>query len=136
MKKLYLLLMFIACTAFALRGEVVNTKAVYKATTCRTAVKQNLHPLFISFSSAGDTLLHRKHRLIAAILAFPIPFGIFGLHRVYLGTSTGVPFFYIATLGGAFGILPFVDFILILLCKNVNTYAHNPAVFMWTRKKH
>ncbi|HXB11227.1 MAG TPA: TM2 domain-containing protein [Bacteroidia bacterium] len=83
----------------------------------------------------GDTAVHRhrKHKLFAALLAFPL--GVLGLHRLYLGTSPGVPFLYIITFGGAFGVLPFVDFVLILLCKDVNTYAHNKAVFMWTRKK-
>jgi len=80
-----------------------------------------------------STVIHRKHRLIAAVLALPL--GVFGLHRIYLGASPAIPFLYIASFGGAFGILPFVDFVLIMVCKDVNTYAHNPRVFMWTRKK-
>ena len=82
----------------------------------------------------ADTAVHpRKHKLIAAALAFPL--GVFGLHRIYLGSSKGMPVVYIATFGGAFGVLPFIDFVLILISKDVNTYANNPHVFMWSRPK-
>ena len=75
----------------------------------------------------------RKHRLVAALLAFPL--GVFGLHRIYLGSSAGIPIAYIATFGGGFGVLPFIDFVLILINKDVNNYANNPHVFMWSRPK-
>lgn len=95
----------------------------------------------MSLATAGSTdsivkdsvLHHRKHKLIAALCAFPL--GVFGLHRMYLGTSAKVPLIYIATFGGGFGILPFIDFVLILLNKDVNTYAHNPRTFMWSKPK-
>ena len=35
-------------------------------------------------------------KVIAAILAFPFPFGMLGLHRIYLGTKPYMPFAYIA----------------------------------------
>jgi TM2 domain-containing membrane protein YozV len=79
------------------------------------------------------TVQPHKHKLIAAALAFPL--GVFGLHRIYLGSSKGMPVAYIATFGGAFGVLPFIDFVLILISKDVNTYANNPHLFMWSRPK-
>ena len=80
-----------------------------------------------------DTTVHfHKHKLIAAALAFPL--GVLGLHRIYLGSSKGMPIAYIATFGGAFGVLPFIDFVLII-SKDVNTYANNPHLFMWSRPK-
>ncbi len=83
----------------------------------------------------ADTLKPRKHKLIAAVLAFPFPGGILGLHRWYLGSAGAMPLVYIATIGGGFAILPFIDFVLILLSKDVNDYAHNTRLFMWTKKK-
>jgi TM2 domain-containing membrane protein YozV len=77
----------------------------------------------------------RKHKLVAALLAFPLPFGVFAAHRIYLGSSAGMPIAYIATFGGGFGVLPFIDFVLILINKDVNNYANNPHVFMWSRPK-
>src|SRR6185312_4676743 len=74
---------------------------------------------------------HHKHRLWAALLSFPL--GIFGTHRMYLGAPAKVPMMYIVTFGGGFGILPFIDCVLILLSKDVNVYANNPHVFMWSK---
>lgn len=76
----------------------------------------------------------RNHKLITAILAFPFPFGIVGLHRIYLGTAPYVPVVYIGTLGGVFGILPLVDFFSILFTKDFENLKQNPHVIMWTKK--
>lgn len=71
-------------------------------------------------------------RITAAVLAFPFPFGIVGLHRIYLGTKPYVPVAYVASLGGVFGILPFIDFCAIVFDrKNFEHYKDNGQVFMW-----
>jgi TM2 domain-containing membrane protein YozV len=80
-----------------------------------------------------DATHGHKHKLAAALLAFPL--GVFGLHRMYLGSSAAIPIFYIATFGGGFGILPFIDCVLILINKDVNTYDNNPRIFMWSKPK-
>ena len=81
--------------------------------------------------SSGST--HK--RAIAAVLAFPLPFGILGLHRVYLGTKPYIPVAYMGTIGGCLGILPLVDFFAILTAKEetFQRFRDNPKVFMWTR---
>ncbi len=73
----------------------------------------------------------KNKKVMAAILAFPFPFGIVGLHRIYLGTAPYVPVVYIASLGGIFGILPFIDFCVIVLDKDFDRYNNNKKVFMW-----
>ncbi len=73
----------------------------------------------------------RNKKITAAILAFPFPFGIVGLHRIYLGTAPHVPVVYIGSLGGIFGILPFIDFCVLILDKDVDRYNENKKVFMW-----
>ncbi len=82
-------------------------------------------------------LFKKKQRLnkkiTAAVLAFPFPFGIVGLHRIYLGTKPYVPVAYIASLGGVFGILPFIDFCTISFGKDFEHYRDNGKVFMWIR---
>ena len=85
-------------------------------------------------TTVTDTLKPRKHKFIAAVLAFPFPCGVFGLHRLYLGSANAMPLVYVATVGGGFAILPFIDFVLIVLSKDVNTYAHSTRLFMWTKK--
>jgi TM2 domain-containing membrane protein YozV len=84
-------------------------------------------PLFHLFHARQK----KNKKLTAAILAFPLPFGIVGLHRIYLGSSPYVPVAYIASLGGAFGLLPLIDFCAILLDKNTETFVNNKKVFMW-----
>jgi TM2 domain-containing membrane protein YozV len=73
----------------------------------------------------------KNRKIVAALLSFPFPFGIVGLHRIYLGTAPYVPVAYIASLGGVFGILPFIDFCVLLIDKDVDKYLNNQKVFMW-----
>lgn len=73
----------------------------------------------------------KNKKLACAIMAFPFPFGIVGLHRIYMGTSPYVPVVYIASLGGVFGILPLIDFIVILSKPNPEEFFGNRKVFMW-----
>lgn len=89
----------------------------------------------------GDTLnikiaktKKENKKLIAAILAFPIPFGFVGLHRIYLGTEPWVPVVYMATLGGGM-LLPLADFIAIICAsaEDLKRMENNPNVFMWVK---
>src|SRR5688572_27049728 len=73
----------------------------------------------------------KSRKITAALLAFPFPLGIVGMHRIYLGTAPYVPVVYIASVGGVFGILPFIDFCMILLEKDVERFSNNTRVFMW-----
>lgn len=75
----------------------------------------------------------KTKKITAALLAFPFPFGIVGLHRIYLGTAPYVPVVYIGSLGGVFGILPFIDFCVLLMDKDHERYINNKQVFMWVR---
>lgn len=84
-----------------------------------------------------DSTDHKKYKskkLIAAILSFPVPFGLLGLHRVFLGTRPYIPFVYIGTLGGCFLILPILDFAAILSAneESFKNFEDNPRVFMWS----
>lgn len=89
----------------------------------------NLRPNpLLSFFKAKQK---KNKRITAAILAFPFPFGIVGLHRIYLGTAPYVPVAYIASLGGIFGVLPFIDFCVLILDKDEARYKDNKKVFMW-----
>lgn len=85
------------------------------------------NPLLQAFSKKRS----RNKKVVAALLAFPFPFGIVGLHRIYLGCAPYIPVVYIASLGGVFGILPFIDCCVLLLDKDVNRYINNKKVFMW-----
>ena len=70
-----------------------------------------------------------KSKAIAVTLA--VTLGVFGVHRLYLGTSTKVPIIYTLTLGGGFGVLVVSDIIAIIATKDLEDYAPEPKVFMW-----
>lgn len=61
-------------------------------------------------------------------------FGYLGIHRLYLGTSTGTFIGYILTCGGL-GIVQFVDWIVLLIAliedSDISKYVDNPKFFMW-----
>jgi len=95
-----------------------------------TVEEKKPNPIFQLFRKKQK--LNKK--ITAAVLAFPFPFGMVGLHRIYLGTKPYVPVTYIASLGGVFGILPFIDFIVITCDKNFDQYRDNGKVFMWVKE--
>ena len=118
---------------------------------CIKAVKPNtpeiIHPNVFynhdfSFSISDDNRpnslikifkkrIQRTKRAIASVLAFPLPFGVLALHRIYLSTAPHVPVVYIGSVGGVFGILPCIDFCLITLDPDINRFFNNGRIFMW-----
>ncbi|MCX6272255.1 MAG: TM2 domain-containing protein [Bacteroidetes bacterium] len=73
-----------------------------------------------------------KNAAVAFILAFFV--GGLGIHRIYLGTATMTWVGYILTCGGIFGIVPFVDWIVLLVGlveDDISKYIDNPKFFMW-----
>ena len=58
--------------------------------------------------------------------------GGLGIHRFYLGTEVMTGIGYILTCGGIFGIVPLVDFIVLIInIDNISKYVNNPKFFMW-----
>jgi len=78
----------------------------------------------------GDSI-KKRNKFIAAILAFPYPFGMFGLHRMYLGVNPIIPILYIVTIGGLVGIVPFIDMMVLLLSKDTKPFRKNSKILMW-----
>jgi TM2 domain-containing membrane protein YozV len=76
-------------------------------------------------------LKNEHNKWIAAGLDLSL--GMFGVHRLYLGTEAHVPVMYTLTLGGG-GMLVLVDLGLILLSKDIETYANSSHIFMWRKE--
>jgi TM2 domain-containing membrane protein YozV len=71
-----------------------------------------------------------------AVVAFVLCLflGSLGIHRFYLGTATMTGIGYILTCGGIFGIVPFIDWIVLLVGAiqgDVSKYEDNTKFFMW-----
>ena len=57
-----------------------------------------------------------------------------GIHRHYLGTAPYMWALYLFTAGGIFGIVEFVDFIMLIIGtvdNNITKYVGNRKFFMW-----
>lgn len=71
-----------------------------------------------------------KDAVVAIVLDFFL--GGLGIHRFYLGTKTMTGIGYILTCGGIFGIVPLVDFIVLIIDHDdISPYINNPKFFMW-----
>jgi TM2 domain-containing membrane protein YozV len=71
---------------------------------------------------------HENPRLVA--IALDLTLGLFGMHRLYLGTDVKVPVAYTLTFGGG-GILWIVDLVLLISSPDIESYKNNPHFFMW-----
>jgi TM2 domain-containing membrane protein YozV len=89
---------------------------------------------FEGFAPSPEAIVKKssKNAWVAFALAFVV--GQLGIHRAYLGTKPMTWIGYILTCGGIFGIVPFVDWIVLLIGaieQDISQYIDNPAFFMW-----
>jgi hypothetical protein len=78
-----------------------------------------------------NSTLQENPRLVA--IALDLTLGLFGMHRLYLGTDVRVPVAYTLTFGGG-GILWLVDLALLIGSNDIESYKNNPHFFMWIPK--
>jgi TM2 domain-containing membrane protein YozV len=84
-----------------------------------------------TYRTDGDST---KSKLLASILAFPLPFGMLGLHRIYLGAKPIIPILYLVTFGGIVGILPFIDMMVLILSKDIKPFVDSSNILFWYKK--
>lgn len=101
--------------------------------TAHDTLKDSVRNVVIENDYAAPEESFQKKKLITSILAFPVPFGFIGLHRIYLGTEPWVPVIYLCTGGGGAGLLPLIDFIFLVTAdeEEFKKYENNPNLFMW-----
>ena len=116
-----LLVLFLSSASFASNDKVI-------------IVKQLKGLSFISTLNIDTTRNNNinKTKIIAVTLA--VTLGVFGVHRLYLGTKDIVPVSYTLTLGGGMAILPIMDIIYIISAKDINQITNNDYIFMWNKK--
>ena len=66
----------------------------------------------------------------AVAIGLDVSLGLFGVHRMYLGTDLKVPVIYTSTIGGG-GVLWLVDLGLLIAVKDITPFKNNSNVFMW-----
>lgn len=77
----------------------------------------------------GSSTAVVKDKWIAVILSVVI--GSLGIHRHYLGTSSGMWAKYFFTCGGCVGVIPFIDFVVLIISDDVSKFVGNEDFFMW-----
>ena len=65
-------------------------------------------------------------------IGLALTLGPLGMHRLYLGTDFRVPIFYSVTLG-AFGVLPVLDIVAIIITKDYHHLENNNKMIMWLK---
>jgi TM2 domain-containing membrane protein YozV len=132
-KTAFLIFLFISACLFA----ETKTVTIYYLDSTQTVIDCQIQPVSENMPCPNFYKFRKKQklnkRITASVLAFPFPFGMVGLHRIYLGTKPHVPVAYIASLGGVFGILPLIDFFTITFDKDFDQYKNNGKVFMWVK---
>lgn len=139
MKKLILVIVLFATVLCVKQANAssysVNEQAVDQlfATAVETSmISINATELGSAASSVSSVAAssNEKDAVVAIVLDFFL--GGFGIHRFYLGTETLTGLGYIFTCGGIFGIVPLVDFIVLIIDnKDISPYINNPKFFMW-----
>jgi TM2 domain-containing membrane protein YozV len=94
------------------------------------AVNHSFSDLTLSANLTASLAAQEKDAIVAIVLDFFL--GGFGVHRFYLGTETMTGIGYILTCGGIFGIVPLVDFVVLIINnQDISQYVNNPKFFMW-----
>ena len=84
-------------------------------------------------ASAGISGMDSQTKNIVALVVDMVGLGFVGIHRLILGTQPINCLWYFLTFGGIFYIIPFIDWIMILidLLNGTASYLDNPAFIMW-----
>ena len=105
---------------------------LFATATETSMISINTHELSVVLSNVPSQLVASKEKdaVVAIVLDFFL--GGFGIHRFYLGTETLTGLGYILTCGGIFGIVPLIDFVVLIIDnKDISPYIDNPKFFMW-----
>ena len=86
-----------------------------------------------SASSSVSAGMDSQTKNIVALVLDMVGLGFVGVHRLILGTQPINCLWYFLTFGGIFGIIPLVDWVMILidLINGTASYLDNPAFIMW-----
>jgi TM2 domain-containing membrane protein YozV len=137
MKKIFIVILFIAAmvagkqasaSVYSIDEQVVDQ--LFDNATETSMLSMNATELGMTSSSTLSTYAGEKDALVAVLLDFFL--GEFGIHRFYLGTEPISGIAYILTCGGFCGIVPLIDFIILLVnFDDISAYVNNPYFFMW-----
>ena len=110
---------------FAIRQPTAHAQSLHQSTLGEWVLQESED----GFTAVHPRLLRSENPRLVAI-ALDLTLGLFGIHRLYLGTDVKVPVAYTLTFGGG-GVLWLVDLALLIGSPNIDSYKDNPHLFMW-----
>ncbi len=141
MKKLFLVVvLFVAvlsvkqanASSYSINEQAVDQLFASAVETSMISINATELNSVASNVSSTVSAAKEKEAIVAIVLDFFL--GGLGIHRFYLGTETLTWVGYILTCGGIFGIVPLVDFVVLLIDnKDISAYINNPKFFMWSK---
>ena len=145
MKRLILLIAAVFALGFGAKAENDNYVADDAAIEQVFAAADEVMPTeMVSFMQQGIDMLgavsgdyaHAQVTAKSGWAAWALCWivGGFGIHRHYLGTSKPMWLYYTISCGGIFGIVPLVDWVVLLVGAiqgNTSEYENNDQFFMW-----
>jgi hypothetical protein len=133
MKKtaLLLLLTLLAFAGYSKSSDYyVDDQAVEAKLFSADQVTVDFSELSLASVNGLASIQEEKNAWVAVILDFFL--GGIAVHRVYLGGKPILMLTYFITCGGIFGIVPLVDFfVLIINNEDITPYVGNDKFFMW-----
>jgi len=82
--------------------------------------------------SNGAAQFRASDKTFVAAILLNFFLGGLGIHRLYLGTATLTWVGYILTFCGIFGIVPLIDFVVLIVHnEDISPYVDNTKFFMW-----
>ena len=118
-------------SAFFLSSESIVAYAKNSIENVSTEQQESTALKSSKLAQKYKSSFHENKKVTAAVLTFAL--GMLGVHRLYLGTKPWIPAVYLLTFGGGFLILPFIDFVVILLTDDISKYENNDKVLMWVK---
>lgn len=132
MKKIFAIL--VAMVAFTFAAKAASYEISDASVDALFAEAEMVAPAAAgSSAAAGLDSLSAENKTIVAFVLDTVGLGAFGIHRLILGTKAINVLLYIITFGGIFGIIPLVDWIMLLLdiIEGSASYIGNPSFIMW-----
>jgi len=136
MKKVFItLLLVLGVVAFSSKASAAYTIDDAQVETLFASATNASFNLISDVTEAAPSLAFapkaaEKEAVVAVLLDFFL--GELGIHRFYLGTKPMTGIGYILTCGGIFGLVPFIDLIVLAInWDDISPYVDNPKFFMW-----
>ncbi|MDN4165410.1 TM2 domain-containing protein [Cytophagales bacterium LB-30] len=131
----FLMMLFVSSVSFASDSNKYRVNDAAVETAFEAGVQVNAFDMMnadVLGLNGGASLSADPNPWVAFALAWVV--GSLGIHRVYLGGKGSLIAIYILTCGGIFGIVPLIDWIVLLvgaINNDISKYVDNDKFFMW-----